>query len=95
MHLARFYLVILSTVWKETCAYSLNGIHLILRCLPNHQIKATAKYTMYMVISDMCDVLMHTIVLLVQMFVLFGYHLDFLLLPNVGCVSGGWQLGNA
>ena len=53
MQLARFfYLAILSTVWKETHAYSLNGIHLIwqyLRHLPNRQIKATAKYTTYTV----------------------------------------------
>ena len=40
------YLAILSTVWKVTHAYSLNGIHLIWRYvhgLPNRKIKATAK----------------------------------------------------
>ena len=49
MILARF---LMSTVWKETHAYSLNGIHLIWQYLhdsPNRQIKATAKYTTYMV----------------------------------------------
>ena len=37
---------------KETHAYSLTGVHLIWRYLldsPNYQIKATAKYTTYMV----------------------------------------------
>ena len=43
----------LSTVWKETHAYSLNGVHLTwqyLHNLPNCQIKATAKDTTYMVL---------------------------------------------
>ena len=40
-----FYLAILSTVWKETHAYSLNGVHLIWRYYVIHQ---TTKYT-YMV----------------------------------------------
>ena len=38
-----------STVWKETHAYSLNGLHLIwqyLHDLPNCQIKITTKYIM-------------------------------------------------
>ena len=42
----------MSTVWKETHAYSINGVHLICRYLcdsPNYQIKATAKYTTHMV----------------------------------------------
>ena len=45
-------MVVLSTVWKETHAYSLNGIHIIwqyLRHSPNCQIKATTKYTTYKV----------------------------------------------
>ena len=45
-------MAVLSTVWNETHAYSLNGIHLIwqyLRDLPNRQIKATTKYTKYMI----------------------------------------------
>ena len=45
-------MAVLSTVWKETHAYSLNGVHLIwqyLCDLPNRQIKITAKYIMYMV----------------------------------------------
>ena len=40
-------LVVLSTLWKEAHAYSLNGVHLIwqyLHDLPNRQIKITAKY---------------------------------------------------
>ena len=45
------------SVWKETHAYSVNGVHLIWQYLhdsPNRQIKATAKYTMYM-----AHILMH------------------------------------
>ena len=41
-----------STVWKETHAYSLNGVHLIWQYLhdsTNHHIKAITKYTMYTV----------------------------------------------
>ena len=48
-----FYLVILSTVWKETHAYSLKWRTLrYIHDLPNRQIKATstAKYTTYMVV---------------------------------------------
>ena len=38
---------------EETHAYSLNGVHLIWQYIhdsPNRQIKATAKYTTYMVL---------------------------------------------
>ena len=45
-------MTVLSTVLKGTHAYSLNGVHLIWQNLcdsPNHQIKATAKYTTYTV----------------------------------------------
>ena len=52
MQLARFLIVVMSTVWKETHAYSINGVHLISRHLcdsPNHQIKAIAKYTTHTV----------------------------------------------
>ena len=47
-------MAVLSTVWKETNAYSSNGTHLIwqyLRASPNRQIKATIKYTTYTVFS--------------------------------------------
>ena len=49
-------------MWKETHAYSLNGVHLIWQYLhdsPNRQIKATAKYTTYMV-----HILMHILMLI-------------------------------
>ena len=46
MQLARLsYLAILNTLWKETHAYSLNGIHLDV-----YVIRKTAKYNMYTVV---------------------------------------------
>ena len=54
-------MAILSTVWKEAHAYSPNGVHLIWQYIyiyiyicdsPNRQIKATAKYTMCTVYSE-------------------------------------------
>ena len=55
MQLARF---LIGDLWKETHAYSLNGVHLIWRYLrdsPNFQIKATANYTTYTVLWKYCD----------------------------------------
>ena len=55
MQLAKFYLAVLNTVWIETHAYNLNGVHLIWqysRNSPNRQIKATAKYTVYSTLID-------------------------------------------
>ena len=49
-----FKLAVMSTVWKETHAYGLNGLHLTWQYLcdsPNRQIKATAKYTTYTVLQ--------------------------------------------
>ena len=53
MLLVKFYLAFLSTVWKETNAYSLNGIHLIWQ-YSIYVIRQTVKlklpqntYTMY------------------------------------------------
>ena len=52
MQLRDFYLAFLISVWIETHAYSLNGVHLIWRYSrnsPNRQIKATAKHITYTV----------------------------------------------
>ena len=46
--------VVLSTLWKETNAYSVNGMHLawqLLQKFCNCQIKITAKYFSYMLIQ--------------------------------------------
>ena len=43
MLLARFLIGGLSTVYKETHAYSLNGVHLIWQCL--HDSQPPTKYT--------------------------------------------------
>ena len=57
MQLARFLFGDFEYCMERTHAYSLNGVHLIQRYIrdsPNCQIKATAKYTTYMVYAQEC-----------------------------------------
>ena len=57
MQLAKFLFGDFEYCMERTHACSLNGVHLIWRYIhdsPNHQIKATAKYTTYTVYAQEC-----------------------------------------